>query len=97
MNNMCIYRPQSGRPNTEKVRFCDKTVSEWDLKSSSKIIVWGISMDMWGIVLRVLKVYMRIIVFGKERQMDEDCLSSVMKKCSAWQTLEKIFVTIKNA
>ena len=31
----CAYGPQSGRPDTEKVRFYDEMVSQWDLKSSS--------------------------------------------------------------
>ena len=31
------YGPQSGRPNTEKVRVYDETASEWDLGSSSDI------------------------------------------------------------
>ena len=43
---------------TEKVLFYDKMASEWDLGNSSEIIVsLGITMDMWGSVLRVLKVY----------------------------------------
>ena len=41
------YGPQSGRPHTEKVRFYDEMGSEWDLGSSSEIIVSvGISMDI---------------------------------------------------
>ena len=34
-----VYKPQSGRPDTEKVRFYDEMASEWDLGSSSEIIV----------------------------------------------------------
>ena len=33
------YGPQSGRPDAEKVRFYDEMGSEWDLGSSSEIIV----------------------------------------------------------
>ena len=36
---ICAYRPQSGRPGAEKVRFYDEMGSEWDLGSSSEIIV----------------------------------------------------------
>ena len=36
MRIICAYGPQSRRPNTEKVRFYG---SEWDLGSSSEIIV----------------------------------------------------------
>ena len=36
---ICAYGPQSGRPDAEKVRFYDEMGSEWDLRSSSKIIV----------------------------------------------------------
>ena len=33
------YGPQSERPDTEKVRFYDEMASEWNLGSSSEIIV----------------------------------------------------------
>ena len=36
---VCAYGPQSGRPDAEKVRFYDEMGSEWDLGSSSEIIV----------------------------------------------------------
>ena len=39
MQIICAYGPQSGRPNTEKVRFYDEIASEWDVGSSSEIIV----------------------------------------------------------
>ena len=35
---ICAYRPQSRRPDTEKVRFYDEMASEWEVESSSKII-----------------------------------------------------------
>ena len=51
MRVICVYGPQSGRSDAEKVYFYDEMGSEWDLGSSSKIIV------SLGNVLRVLKVY----------------------------------------
>ena len=39
MRIICAYGPQSGRPDTEKVRFYDEMMSEWELGSSSVIIV----------------------------------------------------------
>ena len=39
MRVICAYGPQSGRPDAEKVRFCDEMGSERDLGSSSEIIV----------------------------------------------------------
>ena len=46
------------RSDKEKVRFYDEMASEWDLGSSCEVIVsLGILMNMWGNVLRVLKVY----------------------------------------
>ena len=39
MHVICAYGPQSGRPDAEKVHFYDEMGSEWDLVSSSKIIV----------------------------------------------------------
>ena len=39
MRVICAYGPQSGRPDAEKVRFCDEMGSEWDLRSSIEIIV----------------------------------------------------------
>ena len=38
MRIICVYGPQSGRPDAEKVRFYDEMGSEWDLGSSSEII-----------------------------------------------------------
>ena len=35
MRVICAYRPQSGRPDAEKVHFYNKMGSEWDLGSSS--------------------------------------------------------------
>ena len=43
-----------------------------------------------GNVLKVLKMYMRRMVLGKEMQKEEDCCSSMMKESSAWQTLNFI-------
>ena len=39
MRIICAYGPQSGRPDTEKVRFYNEVASEWDLGSSSQITV----------------------------------------------------------
>ena len=38
MRMICANGPQSGRPDTEKVRFYDEMASEWDFGSSSEII-----------------------------------------------------------
>ena len=29
---ICVYGPQNGRPDTEKVRFYDEMASKWDWK-----------------------------------------------------------------
>ena len=86
---ICMFGPQSGRPDAEKVRFHDEMGErEWDLGSSSEIIVsLGVLMDMWGNVLRVLKVYTGGIILGKEMQKEEDCWSFVMRESCAWQIL----------
>ena len=61
--------PQSGRPDTEKVRFYDEMASEWDFESSSEIIVSsGHFKELWGNVLKVLKVYMGGMVLEKCRR-----------------------------
>ena len=39
MQIICVYGPQSGIPDTKKVRFYNEMGSEWDLGSSSEIIV----------------------------------------------------------
>ena len=44
-------------------------------------------MDMYRNVLRVLKLYMRGMVLGKEMQKEEDCWSFVMRESCAWQIL----------
>ena len=47
MHMIYAYGPQSGRPDKEKVHFCGKMASQWDLgvlvKSS---FLWGISMGI---------------------------------------------------
>ena len=47
-------------------------------------------MDIWGNVLRVLKMYKGGMVLGKEMQKEEDCWSSVMKESCARQILSFI-------
>ena len=39
MRVICAYEPHSGRQDAEKVRFYDEMGSEWELGSSSEIIV----------------------------------------------------------
>ena len=39
MRIICAYRPQSRRPDAEKVHFYDEVGSEWDFRNSSEIIV----------------------------------------------------------
>ena len=47
MRIICAYRSRSRRSDAEKVCFYNEMESEWDLGSSSEIIVfWGISLDM---------------------------------------------------
>ena len=87
MRVICAYGPQSGRPDAEKVRFYDEMRSgTWEVVVKS-LFLWGISMDMWGNVLRVLKVFTGGMVLGKEMQKEEDCWSFVMKESCAWQIL----------
>ena len=86
MRVICAYGPQSGRLDAEKVCFYDKIGSEWFLGISSEIIVsLGILMDMWGNVLRVLKLHTEEMVLGKEVQKEEDYSSFVMKESCPWQ------------
>ena len=40
-------------------------------------------MNMWGNMLRVLKVYTGETVLGKEMQKEEDCCSFVMRESCA--------------
>ena len=39
MRIICAYGPQSRKSNSDKVRFYNEMASEWDLGSSSKVIV----------------------------------------------------------
>ena len=91
MRIVCAYGPRSGRPDAEKVCFYNEMRSEWDFKSSSKIVV---SLgDFNGHACKCaegLKVYTGRMVVGKEMQKEEDCWSYVMKNSCAWQTLEFI-------
>ena len=67
MQTIFAFWPQSGKPDMEKVHFCDEIANGWDLKSSSKIISsLGISMVVWENVLRVLRAYIR----GMELERD---------------------------
>ena len=88
MHNMCIWATKQ-KTTPEKVSFYDEMVSEWDFGSSSEIIVSleDFNGHMEGNVLRVLKVYTRGMVLGKEKQKEGDCWSFVMKQNCAWQTL----------
>ena len=58
MRVICAYGPQSGKPDAEKVHFYDEMGSEstWKVLAKS-LFLWGILMDMWGNMLRVLKMY----------------------------------------
>ena len=59
MQIICVYGPQSGRPDRESP-FYDEMASELDLGSSSKTIFsLGVSIGLWGNVLKVLKMCMR--------------------------------------
>ena len=81
------YELPNGRLHTEKACFYDIMANEWDLGSSSQIIIFQrISMSMWGNVLKFLKMCMGEMVLGKEVRKEEDCGSSVMKRSFAWQT-----------
>ena len=85
---ICAFEPQSGRPDTEKVRFYDEMTSERDLGSFSEIIV---SLgDFNGHVGKCAAGFEGIhggMILGKEMLKEEDCWSSVMKKICAWLTL----------
>ena len=90
---ICAYGPQSRRPITEKVSFYhDETGSEWDLGSSSEIIV---SLgDFNGQVGKCAERFKGVnggLVLGKEMQKEEDCWSSVTNKTCAWQ--RHVFIT----
>ena len=88
MRIISAYEPQSGRPDTEKVRFCDKMASEWDLGSSCEIIVSLGDFD--GHVDKCAEGFRDVHEgnsIGKKTQKEEDCWSSVMKESCGWQTL----------
>ena len=87
MRVICAYGPQSGRPDAEKVRFYDEMGSEWDLGSSSEIIVSLV--DFNGHVGKCAEGFEGVhggMVLGKEMQK-EDCWSFVMRDSCAWQIL----------
>ena len=64
---ICVYEPQSGRPEAEKVRFYDEMGIEWYLGSFVEIIVslGDFNRDV-GNVLTVFKVYTGGMVLGKK-------------------------------
>ena len=88
MRVICAYGPRSGRPDAEKVRFYDEMGSEWDLGSSSEIIV---SLgDFNGHVGKYAEGFEGVhgeMVLGKEMQTEEYCWSFVMRESCAWQIL----------
>ena len=91
MRLICAYEPQSGRPDAKRVRFYDEMGSEWDLGSSSEIIV---SLgDFNGHVGKCAEGFEGVhggMVLEKEMQEKEDCWSFVMKESCAWQTISLI-------
>ena len=72
MHIICAYGPQSRRPDTEKVHFYDEMRSEWDLKSSSKIIFFGEFQWRLGKCAEGFKGVHGGMVLGKEMQKEED-------------------------
>ena len=86
---ICAYGPQSGRTDAEKVHFYDEMGCEWDLGSSSEIIVsLGDFNEHVGKCAESFEgVHRGGMVLGKEMQKEEDRWSSVMKESCAWQTL----------
>ena len=90
MRIICAFRPQCGKPDTEKVRFHDEMASEWDFGSSSEIIV---SLENFnGNVEKCAKGFEGVQGgngIGK-RNAEEDCWSFVMKESCAWQVLGSI-------
>ena len=78
-----VHMGHKAENQTEKVRFYYEMAS-WEVLEKY-VFLRRISMDMWGNVLRVLKVYKGWGGIGK-RNAEEDCWSLVMKKNCAWQT-----------
>ena len=86
---ICAYGPQSGRPDAEKIHFYDEMGSEWDLRSSSEIIVsLGDFNKHVGKYAEGFEGVHGGMVLGKEMQKEEDCWSFVIKESCAWQILD---------
>ena len=34
---ICVYAPQSGKPDTQKNKFYDELVQEWDMKGTKEL------------------------------------------------------------
>ena len=66
MQIICGYGPQSGRPDTEKVRFYDEVTSGTLEVLVKSLFLYRISMGMQGNVLRVLKVCIGGMVLEKK-------------------------------
>ena len=78
---ICGYRPQSGRPDAEKVYFFYEMESEWDLGSSSEIIVsLGDFNGHVGKCAEGFEGVHRGMVLGKKVQKKEYCWNFVMKE-----------------
>ena len=74
MRIICAYGPQSGRSDTEKVRFYDEMASEWDLGSSSEIIVsLGDFSEHVGKYAEGFEDVYRGMLLVKGMQKEEDC------------------------
>ena len=58
MRIICMYEPQNGRPDTEKFRFLEVLMKS--------LFFGGISMDMWGNVLSILKEYTGVWYWEKK-------------------------------
>ena len=87
MRVICAYGPQSGRPDAEKVRFYDEIGSEWDLGSSSEIIV---SLGDFNRHVGKYAEGFEGVHGGNgvgKRNAEEDCWSFVMRESCAWQIL----------
>ena len=86
MRVICAHGSQSGGPDAEKVHFYDEMENEWDLGSSSKIIVsLGDFNKHVGKCAEGFEGVHGGMVLGKEMQKEEDCWSFVIKESCAWQ------------
>ena len=73
---ICVYTPQSGKPDIQKEKFYDELVHEWNMKGRKKLILMVMLEKRW----MDLRVYMGEMELGSKIWKAEYCWNSMIRR-----------------